>query len=672
MRYCAHYVSHHRVLLIGSRSGGSVVGDTLTRKTLRAHLVSGGALSAGLDCTVSVDQILIEDATGTMAAMQFEMLGVDRIGVPLAVMYIDHNVLQIDDRNMQDHRYLRSFCDRYGVRYSPPGHGISHYIHLEKFGKPGEILVGADSHTSMGGALGMFALGAGGLEVAVAMAGYGFDFVCPEIVGVELTGELGIAVEAKDIVLELLRRHGVRGGRGKVFEFFGEAVERLSVSARATICNMIVETGAMTAMFPSDEQTRLWLRSQGRESDFIPLAADADAEFDAVERVDLSVLRPLVAVPHSPGNVVAVADLPPTRVVQVCVGSSVNSSYDDLATVAAILDGRSVHPGVQLTVTPGSRQILQMIIASGVYETLMKAGARMLEPICGPCVGIGQAPVAGAASLRTFNRNFPGRSGTAEDQVYLCSPSTAAASALTGTITEATGLGPLELVAAAAPDLGLHEANITRVLPEAERRNVQIERGSNLVPPPLPEPLPADLKARVLIVVGDDISTGDMAPDGVIAMSVWSNLAVCARFMFNRLDPGFHDRAIDWGGGIIVGGENYGQGSSREHAALIPLHLGVRIVAAKSYARIHRRNLIAAGIAPLIRPAGDTTDEGDEWSISGLQAAIAHGHSELTVTTGDGRTLVLGIQLSPAEREILLAGGLLAQVNGVSRQLAIA
>ncbi|MBG6217044.1 aconitate hydratase [Arthrobacter sp. CAN_A6] len=640
----------------------------LTHKLLAEHLASG-RLTPGSDITVRVDQVLIEDATGTMAAMQFEMLGVDSIAVPLAVMYVDHNVLQIDDKNMQDHHYLRTFSARYGLRYSPAGHGISHYIHLEHFARPGGVLVGADSHTSTAGALGMFALGAGGLEVAVAMAGYGFDFVCPAVVGVELTGRLGGVAEAKDVVLELLRRHGVRGGRGKVFEFFGEGVASLAISARATICNMIVETGASTAVFPSDEQTLRWLQAQDREADYRPLAADRGADYDDVEHLDLSALVPLVALPHSPGNVRPVADLPRTEVVQVCVGSSVNSSYEDLATVAAILKGHSVHPAVQLTVTPGSRQILQTIIASGVYEDLMQAGARMLEPVCGPCVGIGQAPTAGTPSLRTFNRNFPGRSGTAEDSVYLCSPSTAAASALEGAIVDASGFLIGELRPAAPPHPGIHDLHIAGVLPEVKRRSIEIERGPNLVPPPEPDPLPAGLDARVLIVTGDDISTGDMAPDGAIAMSVWSNIAVCARFMFRRLDPEFHARATEWGGGIIVGGENYGQGSSREHAALIPLYLGIRVVAARSYARIHRRNLIAAGIVPLVLPREADCFVGQRWVIPGLRSALAAGSTSVPADVDGGARLTLGLDFSPGEREILGAGGLLAHVRTGGRPL---
>ena len=642
---------------------------TLTHKLLRDHLLSG-ELVPGQDIRVAVDQVLVEDATGTMTGMQFELLGADEVAVPLAVMYVDHNVLQIDDKNMQDHRYLRSFSDRYGLRFSPPGHGISHYIHLERFARPGELLVGADSHTTTSGALGMFATGAGGLEVAVAMAGYGFELPCPRVVGVELTGRLPAAVEAKDVVLELLRRYGVRGGTGAVFEFFGDGVAGIATSGRATICNMAMETGATTAVFPSDAETRSWLAQQGREQDFRPLAADPGAAYDEHVRLDLSELEPLVALPPSPGDVVPVADVAGTEVVQVCVGSSVNSAYEDLAAVAAALRGGAVHPGVQLTVTPGSRQVLDVIVRSGVYQDLLAAGARMLEPICGPCIGIGQAPVQGQASLRTFNRNFPGRSGTAEDRVYLCSPSTAAASALTGVITDPRTLEPSPRRAPEPPDLTLHARHIPDVLPAADRRSVPVERGENLVPPPLPEPPPEDLDARVLIVVGDDISTGDMAPDGAIAMSVWSNIAECARFMFRRLDPGFHDRARAEGGGLIVAGHNYGQGSSREQAALAPLHLGVRAIAAASYARIHRRNLIAVGIVPLVLAdpgRSALVREGERWHLPGLAAAIAGGAEAVTARTDGAGDVELLLPLSPGERPVLGAGGLLAHIRAGGR-----
>lgn len=640
----------------------------LTQKLLRSHLVDG-ELVAGQDIRVDVDQILVEDATGTMAGMQFELLGADDVAVPLAVMYVDHNVLQIDDKNMQDHRYLRSFSERYGLRFSPPGHGISHYIHLERFARPGQLLVGADSHTTTSGALGMFATGAGGLEVAVAMAGYGFELPCPRVIGVELTGRLGPAVEAKDVVLELLRRYGVRGGTGAVFEFFGEGVAGLSTAARATICNMAMETGATTAVFPADEETRAWLAAQGREEDFRALAADPGAEYDEQLRLDLAAFEPLVALPQSPGNVVPVAEVAGTEVVQVCVGSSVNSAYEDLATVAAVLRGRTVHPGVQLTVTPGSRQILDVIARSGVYHDLLATGARMLEPICGPCIGIGQAPIKGRPSLRTFNRNFPGRSGTAEDQVYLCSPSTAAASALTGTITDPRTVDRPPLQPAVPPDLALHDRHITTPLPAAGRRAVQIERGENLVPPPPPEPLPEDLDAPVLIVVPDDISTGDMAPDGAIAMSVWSNIAECARYVFRRLDPGFYQRATAEGGGIIVGGHNYGQGSSREHAALAPQYLGVRAVAARSYARIHRRNLIAVGIVPLVLGDREYEDAraGQRWRLTGLAAAVTGGAETVTAEVEDGQLIHLALALTPNERAVLAAGGLVAHIRGGGR-----
>jgi aconitate hydratase len=654
----------HARLGVRERPGGTVPLN-LTQKILHSHVVSGEVV-AGAHITVGVDQVLVEDATGTMTGMQFEMLGVDDIAVPLGVLYVDHNVLQIDDRNMQDHRYLRSFADRHGLRFSPPGHGISHYIHLEHFGRPGELLVGADSHSTMAGAVGMFATGVGGLEAAVALAGYGFELPCPGVVGVELTGRLNPSVEAKDVILELLRRYGVRGGRGLVFEFFGGGVADISTTGRGTICNMIVETGATAGVFPSDEQTRRWLAGHGREADFVELAADPGAEYDAVERVDLSRLEPLVATPHSPGNVVPVAEVAGVEVVQVCVGSSVNSSYEDLATVAAALRGRSVHPGVQLTVTPGSSEILDTIVRSGVYQDLLAAGARMLEPICGPCIGIGQAPVKGRASLRTFNRNFPGRSGTAEDQVYLCSPSTAAATALIGAITDPRTLQwpPPRPPVPADPSVGSHL--ITSPLPERARRAVVVERGDNVVLPPTPRPPPNDLDARVLIVVGDDISTGDMAPDGAIGMAVWSNIPECARYMFRRLDPDFHDRALGWGGGLIVGGHNYGQGSSREQAALAALYLSVPAVVARSYARIHRRNLIGVGILPLVFVDDTTWFEarvGQHWRIPGVAAALETSADALTAEVEGAGTIRLALDVSPSERATLLVGGLLASIR---------
>jgi aconitate hydratase len=638
----------------------------LTRKLLGDHLLEGD-LVPGEEMDLSVDQILIEDATGSMTALQFEALEADRVDVPLAVMYVDHNVLQIDDKNMDEHRFLQSFSAHYGIRYSRPGNGISHYVHLERFARPGELLVGADSHSTMAGALGMFAVGAGGLDVAVAMAGHGFSLECPRVVGVELRGELPGWVQSKDIILELLRRYGVRGGVGRVFEFTGEGVSTLSVTDRGTICNMITELGATAAVFPSDERTREWLEAQRREDDYVPLAADSDASYDEIEVIELAELEPLIAKPSSPGNVVPVREVAGTGTVQVCVGSSVNSSYEDLATAAAILRENVVHPRIEMTVTPGSRQILDTISKSGVYQDLVAAGARMLEPICGPCIGVGQAPSAGVPSVRTFNRNFPGRSGTSGDEVYLCSPATAAATALRGEISDPRELGEPPTIAPAPSDPNMDDRQILDPPPPEEARNIEIVRGPNIVPPPEGQPLPEELEGRVVIVVEDDVSTGDMAPDGALGMSLWSNIPECAKYMFRRQDPEFHDRALEWGGGFIVGGHNYGQGSSREHAALAPLHLGIRAVVARSFARIHRRNLISQSILPLLFREEDDYErvsQGVMWKIEGVREAITAGEQTLVVNSNDGTQIGLEIRLSPREREVLLAGGTLKFLRG--------
>ena len=635
--------------------------QNLTQKLLGAHLAEGD-LVPGEEIHLAVDQILIEDATGSMTALQFEALEVERVAVPLVVMYVDHNVLQLDDKNMDEHRYLQSFSARYGVLYSRPGNGISHYVHLERFDRPGELLVGADSHSTMAGAVGMFAVGAGGLDVAVAMAGYGFTLECPKVVGVELRGELPSWVQSKDIILELLRRYGVRGGAGRVFEFTGEGVATLSVTDRGTICNMITELGATAAVFPSDERVREWLAAQEREDDYVPLAADPGATYDEVEIVDLSALEPLIAKPHSPGNVAPVREVAGTKTVQVCVGSSVNSSYQDLAITAAVLRENIVHPRIEMTVTPGSRQILDTISKSGVYQDLVAAGARMLEPICGPCIGVGQAPSKGEPSIRTFNRNFPGRSGTPGDEVYLCSPATAAATALKGEISDPRELGDPPQITPAPRNPAVDDRHILSPPPPEETRFVEIVRGPNIVPPPEGRPLPETLEGRVTIVVEDDVSTGDMAPDGALGMSVWSNIPECAKYMFRRQDPEFHDRALEWGGGFIVGGHNYGQGSSREHAALAPLHLGIRAVVAKSFARIHRRNLIAQGILPLVFADEDDyerVERGHAWRMEDIQKEISSGGERLSAESDAGRELALEVRLLPRERQVLLAGGVL-------------
>ena len=633
----------------------------LTHRLLEDHL-SAGELVAGEELDLRVDQILIEDATGSMTALQFEALGVDHIKVPLAVMYVDHNVLQIDDKNMDEHRFLRSFSARYGIHYSRPGNGISHYVHLERFARPGELLVGADSHSTMAGAVGMFAVGAGGLDVAVAMAGFGFSLECPKVVGVELRGELPPWVQSKDIILELLRRYGVRGGLGRVFEFTGEGVATLSVTERGTICNMITELGATAAVFPSDERVREWLAGQEREEEYLSLAADPGSSYDEVEVVDLPELEPLIARPSSPGNVVPVREVAGTETVQVCVGSSVNSSYEDLATVAAVLKDAIVHTTIEMTVTPGSRQILDTISRSGVYGDFVAAGARMLEPVCGPCIGVGQAPSAGVPSVRTFNRNFPGRSGTPGDEVYLCSPATAAATALRGEISDPRDLGEPPSVTPPATNPAMDDRQILAPPPPDEARSIDVARGPNIVPPPEGRPLPEALEGRVVIVVEDDVSTGDMAPDGALGMSLWSNIPECAKYMFRRQDPEFHDRALEWGGGFIVGGHNYGQGSSREHAAISPLHLGIRAVIARSFARIHRRNLIGQGILPLLFADEDDYErvkKGDTWKIAGVREAVRSGAAELVAKSDAGDEMPLEVRLLAREREVLLAGGML-------------
>jgi aconitate hydratase len=587
------------------------VPGTVTERIISDHLVG----ESDEQVELRIDQILLEDATGTMACLQFERLGLERVQVP-TVSYVDHNVLQFDDKNPQDHAYLRSWAARYGALYSRPGNGISHYLHLERFARPGGVLVGADSHTTMAGALGMLAVGAGATEVALAMAGRPYVVERPHLIGVELRGRLRPWVQSKDVVLELLRRRGVRGGFGCIFEFFGEAVGTLTATDRGTICNMVMETGATTGIFPSDEQTRLWLRAQGREDEFVELAAEPGAAYDELETIEIDDLEPLIALPSSPGNVVQVAEASGTPARQVCVGSSVNSSYEDVAVIAAVLCGHILPPELDLTVSPGSRQILDMLVRGGVYADLLGAGARILEPACGPCIGIGQAPAAGAVSVRTFNRNFPGRSGTRDDRVYLCSPATAAATALHGAITDPRELGtPPELVAP-EPDPSVDDRQI--VHPPANGRAVQLEKGRNIVPPPPVPALPGRIEGQVLIVVPDDVSTGDMAPDGALGVALWSNIPACARYMFRRFDREFPARAAEWGGGIVVGGHNYGQGSSREQAVFAALRLGVRAVVAKSFARIHRTNLIAQAILPLVFADEDDYERielGQRWAI---------------------------------------------------------
>jgi predicted aconitate hydratase len=642
--------------------------DNVTKQILAEHLVDG-ELTPGSPITLKVDQTLLQDATGTMAFMQFEQLGVPRVRVKRAVQYIDHNVVQLDFKNPDDHRMLQAMARKFGAFYSRPGNGISHYISLERFARPGEIMVGADSHTPTSGALGMIAIGAGGLDVAVAMAGYPFSIACPEVVEVHLTGTLQRPwVQSKDIILELLRRLTVSGGTNKIFEFTGPGTADLSVPERGTIANMIAELGATSAVFPPDAHTRDWLRIQQREDDWAELSADPGAEYDAREEIDLSELGPLVAKPHNPDNVVAVEEVAGTEIAQVCMGSSVNSGYFDLALPGAILadkGGQYVHRDVVATATPGSRQILSAIAESGVYRQLSEGGVRMLEPVCGPCVGMGQAPPSDANSLRTFNRNFPGRSGTPEDSVFLCSPAVAAVSLLSGTITDPREYGEApELLDAPELKPYVDDVHIFAPAGEDEAGAIEIPRGPNIKTPPEHVPLDASLALRVATVQPDNISTGDLAPDGVEVMAYRSNVPAIAEFTFRHRDPGFRGRLKEWGSGLIVGGANYGQGSSREHAALAPLQLGVKGVVAKSFARIHRRNLVAQGILPLTfadEADYDRAEVGDCWTFPRVRAELGdEGTDRITVEIEGKGEMSLRHDLAPDERRILIEGGLLA------------
>ena len=649
-----------------------------TAKILDDHLVEG-ELTPGQPIALRIDQTLLQDATGTMACMQFEQLGVPRVRVDRAVQYIDHNVVQLDFKNPDDHRMLQAIARKYGIHYSRPGNGISHYVSLERFAKPGQIMVGADSHTPTSGALGMIAIGAGGLDVAVAMAGYPFEIACPAIVEVWLEGRLQRPwVQSKDIILELLRRLTVAGGKNKVFEFTGPGTADLSIPERGTIANMIAELGATSAVFPPDQNTREWLALQKREDDWEDLAPDADAAYDERIEIDLDQLGPLIAKPHNPDNVVPVEEVAGTEVAQVCMGSSVNSAYVDLALPGAVLadrGGQLVHSSIAATATPGSRQILTAIAESGVYRQLVEGGVRMLEPVCGPCVGMGMAPPSGAHSLRTFNRNFPGRTGTPEDSVFLCSPAVAAVSLLTGRIEDPREYGEAPEILP-APELRpyVDDVHIFAPAEQAEAERIEIPRGPNIKTPPEHMPLEESLSARIATVQPDNISTGDLAPDGVEVMSYRSNIPAIAEFTFRHRDPEFRRRMKEWGQGFIVGGHNYGQGSSREHAALAPLQLGVKAVFAKSFARIHRRNLVAQGILALtFKDDADyeRAQVGQTWSLPSVRDELADGSEYITVRVEEtGEEFTVTHDFAPKEREILVEGGLLHWLQEHGKQVA--
>ena len=636
------------------------MGYTIAQKIIKAHLVSG-EMTPGAEIGLRIDQTLTQDATGTMAYLALEAMDVPRVRTELSVAYIDHNTLQCGFENADDHRFIQTVARKYGVRFSRPGNGICHRVHLERFGKPGKTLIGSDSHTPTGGALGMLAMGAGGMDVAVAMAGGAYYINMPRMFKVNLTGKLPPWVSAKDVSLEILRILSVRGGRGAIIEWGGEGIQTLSVPERATITNMGTELGATTSIFPADEVTREFLRAQGREGDFTPLASDPDAVYDRVIDIDLSALEPLCACPHSPDNVKAARALVDVRVDQVCVGSCTNSSLRDLLRVAAILKGRTVAPTVSLSISPGSRQVLQMLSACGALADILASGARVLECACGPCIGMGFSPNSGGVSVRTFNRNFEGRSGTRDAQVYLASPEVAAASAILGHIADPRELG--EYPEVHVPEhFYTDDSGVLMPASPEEAKSVEVVRGPNIRPMPLGEPLQDEISAPLTLKVGDNITTDHIMPAGAKILPYRSNVPKLSEFCFTVCDETFPQRSNAAGRSIIVGGANYGQGSSREHAALVPMYLGVRAVVAKSFARIHAANLINYGILPLTFVNADDYDrltQGDDVTISGIFAGLESGEFTLTDRT-TGETFALACELSPRQREILRDGGLLA------------
>ena len=634
------------------------MGKTIAEKIIQAHLLSGQMVT-GQEIALKIDQTLTQDATGTMAYLEFETMGIPQVKTEFSIAYVDHNTLQCGFMNADDHQYLQSVAAKYGVRFSRPGNGICHQLHLERFGKPGKTLIGSDSHTPTGGGLGMLAFGAGGMDVAVAMGGGAYYISMPKMFKVELTGRLRPFVTAKDAALKLLEILSVKGGVGAIIEWGGEGAKTLTVPERATITNMGAELGATTSIFPSDEQTRLFLKAQGREADFVPLESDSDAHYDRVISIDLSALTPLIACPHSPDNVVEVSTLKNTKVDQVCIGSCTNSSLADMLKVAAILKGKTIAPGVNLSVSPGSRQVLSMLAACGALNDILASGARLLECACGPCIGMGFSPNSGGVSLRTFNRNFLGRSGTKDAQVYLVSPETAAASALTGYITDPTTLPPI-------PDIRLPErfviddSSVLQPLPPAEAAEAVVVRGPNIKPFPKGKPVGDEISAQLVLKVGDNITTDHIMPAGSKVLPYRSNIPKMSEFCFEVCDPDFPARAKAAGSGIILGGSNYGQGSSREHAALVPMYLGIRAVVTKSFARIHVANLINAGILPLTfenEADYDKFTQGDKLTISGIYNGMENGF--VTMKNDAGEQVRLHCSLTRRQKEILLAGGLL-------------
>ena len=633
------------------------MGLTLSQKIIQKHLLHG-EMKAGEEIAISIDQTLTQDSTGTMAYLQLEAMNIDQIKTKRSVAYIDHNMLQVGFENADDHKYIQTVANKYGIYFSKPGNGICHQVHLERFGVPGQTLIGSDSHTPTCGGLGMLAIGAGGLDVALAMAGQPYYLKMPKMVQIKLTGALRTGVSSKDIILEVLRLLSVKGGVGKIIEYSGEGVKTLTVPERATMTNMGAELGATTSIFPSDEQTYAFLKAQQREQDFTALVADEDADYDECYEIHLDELEPLVAKPHSPDAVSTVKEVGAIKVDQVAIGSCTNGSYLDLMKVAAILKGKRVHPDVSLVISPGSKQVLTMLAQNGALADLIASGARILESGCGPCIGMGQAPASHAVSLRTFNRNFYGRCGTLSAQVYLCSPETAAYSAISGTL-----VSPLQATTFAHPSFP-HQFEVldnSIILPNELKQDVV--RGPNIKSFPLNEALKKDLEASVLLKVEDNITTDHIMPSNAKLLPYRSNIPYLSNHCFETIDSTFSSRAKQAKQGFIVGGENYGQGSSREHAALVPLYLGIKAVFAKSFARIHRSNLINSGILPFEFEQSsdyDLIEEGDRLSIKNLKEAIELNQTQLTVTNQSKQsTFTVYLPLSPREKEAILAGGII-------------
>ena len=643
------------------------MGYTIAQKIIKSHIVSG-EMKVGTEIGLRIDQTLTQDATGTMAYLQLEAMGIERVKTELSVAYIDHNTLQAGFENADDHRYIQTVTKKHGIRFSRPGNGICHQVHLERFSVPGKTLIGSDSHTPTAGGIGMLAMGAGGLDVAVAMGGGTYYITMPKIIHINLIGKLSDYVGAKDVILEVLRLLGVKGGVGAIVEYGGEGVKTLSVPQRATITNMGAELGATTSIFPADETTRAFLAAEEREADFTPIYPDEDAVYDAEYTVDLSALRPLAACPHSPDNVKPVAELAGMPINQVCIGSCTNSSMLDMLTVAAMLKGKTVHPDVSLSISPGSKQVYTMLAQCGALADLIAAGARILECACGPCIGMGFSPKSAGVSLRTFNRNFLARSGTADAQVYLVSPETAAASAVTGVFTDPTTLGTAPEIA--VPTHFVINDNLIEMPASPEdAASITVERGPNIKPIPVGKAPAEDLSCELILKVGDNITTDHIMPAGTKILPYRSNVPKLSEFCFTVCDKEFPERAKAKNGGIIVGGTNYGQGSSREHAALVPLYLGIKAVVAKSFARIHVANLINFGIVPLTfeNPEDyDRIDEGDALAIAGFADGVASAETLVLKDVTKGIEIPLVLTATERQRAILSAGGLLnyTRANG--------